>query len=99
MGAVNGSGGKGAKPAPTETLVRLVPATARCAALGEGHGRTRFADAQVARARRLRAEGRLLREIAAAVGCSVTTAWDWTAGNGRPAPARVIVKRGPPRRR
>jgi hypothetical protein len=90
---------RGPATTPSETRVRLVPATARCAVLGESHGRARFTDAQVARARRLRASGWTLREVAAAVGCSVTTAWEWTAGGGRPAPARIVVKVGGPRRR
>lgn len=81
------------------TAVRLVMTNARCHPVGESHGRHRYPAHAVAQARQLRADGLLLREVAAAIGCSLTTAWWWTAGPGRPAPARVLVKLGPPRER
>lgn len=73
-------------------IIRVTRTTARLSPVGESHGRCTHSDQVVHAARRLRASGARLREVAAITGCSISTAWRWTHGH-RPEPTRIVVKR------
>ena len=81
-------------------LIEIRHTNARGLPVGESSPTHRFSDEEVARAREMTKAGATYRAVAAAIGCSLSTAWRWSAGpaKGRrfsPASSVRVILRPP----